>query len=93
MVDKSKVSKIKLNPIGHFLIGNVRVLSDSEKEELLRKYGIEQEKLPKIMKSDPVVIALGAKENDVLEFQRDDYGIKYTYYRIVIGEKYELPNE
>lgn len=93
MGDKENLSKLKINPIGHFLIGNARVLNEKEKEEVLKRLNTEPEKLPKILKTDPVVLALGAKEGDVLEFQRDDYGIKYNYYRIVIGERYELPNE
>ncbi|MCS7122736.1 MAG: DNA-directed RNA polymerase subunit H [Candidatus Micrarchaeota archaeon] len=93
MKDNKTVSKLKINPIGHFLIGGARVLDEREKEELLKRLNTDLDKLPKILKTDPVVLALGAKEGDVLEFQREDYGIKYTYYRVVIGERYELPNE
>lgn len=87
------IPKLKVDPIGHFLIPTARKLEEKEKTTLLEKLGKSDNELPKILKSDPVAIALGAKEGDVIEFKRDDFGIRYKYYRIVIGERYELPNE
>lgn len=86
-------SKMKINPIGHFLVPNARKLNEQEKEELLTKLGKNINALPKIYETDPVVISLEAKKDDIIEFERNDFGIKYKYYRVVIDEKYELPNE
>ncbi len=85
--------KLRVDPIGHFLIPTARKLDEKEKKELLDKLGKSENELPKILKSDPVVLALGAKEGEIIEFKRNDFGIRYKYYRVVIGERYELPNE
>lgn len=86
-------TKLKVNPIGHFLVPKARKLSEEEKIELLNKLNISLDGLPKIYETDPVALALEAKKDDIIEFERDDSGIKYVYYRVVIGERYELPNE
>jgi len=73
----------------HELTPPARILSEKEKAEFLKKYGItEPEKqLPKIRESDPLVKALGAKVGDIIEFKRKDnyLGIEYSYWRIVVG--------
>ncbi len=74
----------KVNPLEYFLTPPVRVLSEEEKREILEKYEISEEHLPKIKLSDPVVKALKAKPGDVLEFMRDDFTGKYPYYRVVV---------
>ncbi len=71
----------------YFLNYKTRVLSDEEKEELFIKYKIKNpsHQMPLIPKNDPLVLALEAKPGDVIAIERDDYGIKYTYYRYVKG--------
>ncbi len=60
-------------------------MDDSEVENLLNKYKITRRELPKIRADDPAVIALGAKEGQVLEIIRKSKvaGESY-YYRLVI---------
>ncbi len=74
----------KVNPLEYFLTPPVRVLSEEEKREILEKFSISEEQLPKIKLSDPVVKALKAKPGDVLEFMREDFTGKYPYYRVVV---------
>jgi len=78
MLDKEAIKK-------YFLNNNTRILGEEERAELFVKYGIKQpeKEMPLIDVKDPLAQALGAKEGDVIAFERDDYGIKYTYYRYV----------
>ncbi len=67
----------------HKLVPKHRILSENEKEELLKKYNVSLDKLPKILITDPVVKALNAKIGDVIEIERDFEGFKSIYYRVV----------
>jgi len=72
------ISKNELVP-KHF------VLSEKEKEELLKKYGITLKELPRILSSDPMVKKLGAKPGDVIKIERKSPTAgKTIYYRVVI---------
>jgi len=62
----------------------MEVLKEEEKEELLKKFRIGENLLPKINSDDPAVSALGAKEGDVLRIKRKDETGEYDYYRIVV---------
>lgn len=68
----------------HFLNPKARVLKRDEKEKILKKYNISEDKLPKIFASDPLAKSLKAKIGDIIEFERDDGTGKYLFYRIVI---------
>ncbi|MEM5830241.1 MAG: DNA-directed RNA polymerase subunit RpoH/Rpb5 C-terminal domain-containing protein [Candidatus Aenigmatarchaeota archaeon] len=82
---EQKVKKdIKDIIFNHFLSPKYSILSEEEKEELLKKYGAKLHQLPKILVTDPVVKALGAKVGDVIKIERDILGIKSIYYRVVV---------
>lgn len=68
----------------HFLVPKHRILSQKEKEELLKKYGVKESQLPKILASDPMVKAIGAKPGDIIEIERNLFGKKSIYYRLVV---------
>jgi len=71
--------------LGHDLVPEHTILSDREKEELLNKYNIKPEQLPKIMDTDPVILSIGAKPGQVIKIIRNSQTAKYaTAYRIVI---------
>lgn len=73
--------------IKHDLVPEHRVLSKEEADILLEKLSIKPTQLPKILISDPVVLLLDAKINDIIEITRDSYiGGKSIYFRLVIGE-------
>jgi DNA-directed RNA polymerase subunit H len=72
---------MEINVLKHKLVPKHRILS--EKEELLKKYNVSLDKLPKILITDPVVKALNAKIGDVIEIERDFEGFKSIYYRVV----------
>lgn len=75
----------EINILKHKLIPKHIILKDEEKKELLEKLKILPQQLPKILKNDPVVKALGAKEGDVIRIIRNSptAGVA-IYYRFVI---------
>ena len=60
---KSKVSE-------HILVPTHTVISDKDKEALLKKYNIDLKDLPKILIKDPVIDDLKAKVGDVIKIER-----------------------
>ncbi|MBU5682500.1 MAG: DNA-directed RNA polymerase subunit H [Candidatus Aenigmatarchaeota archaeon] len=70
--------------LNHFLSPKYSILSENEKEELLRKYNVKLSQLPKIFVDDPVVKTLGAKVGDIIKIERNILGIRSIYYRVVV---------
>ncbi|OYT42154.1 MAG: DNA-directed RNA polymerase subunit H [Candidatus Aenigmarchaeota archaeon ex4484_224] len=67
------------------LVPKHRVLSEKEKEELLKKYRVTLKQLPRILSSDPMVKLLNAKIGDIIEIERKSpLGGKVKYYRVVV---------
>jgi DNA-directed RNA polymerase subunit H (RpoH/RPB5) len=69
----------------HKLVPKHILLSEEEKEELLKKYGITLRELPRILSSDPMAKALNAKVGDVIKIIRESptAGVS-EYYRVVV---------
>jgi DNA-directed RNA polymerase subunit H len=68
----------------HFLVPKHEIVSPQEKEELIKKYGVDEEKLPGISRDDPAVQEIGAKKGDLIKIYRDSLTAgKSIYYRIV----------
>ena len=62
------------------------IMKKEEVEELLKKYDITKDKLPKILISDPMVKLLNAKVGDVIKIERNSPTAgKYYYYRVVVS--------
>lgn len=75
----------KRSIMDHVLVPECRVLGEEEVEDLLKKYGVSKDALPKILADDPVVKELGAKKGDVIEFVRNSpISGKALYYRVVV---------
>ncbi|MCD6367859.1 MAG: DNA-directed RNA polymerase subunit H [Candidatus Aenigmarchaeota archaeon] len=69
----------------HVLVPQHEILSEDEKQKLLKTLNISEKQLPKILESDPVVKEIGAKVGDVIKITRDSpVAGKSIYYRIVI---------
>jgi DNA-directed RNA polymerase subunit H len=61
------------------------ILSKEEEKEILDKFRIRPENLPKILINDPVVKAIGAKEGDILKIIRKSKTAGTSlYYRVVV---------
>ncbi|MCI0504307.1 DNA-directed RNA polymerase subunit H [Candidatus Micrarchaeota archaeon] len=70
--------------LSHFLVPEMKVLSDSEKAKLFAKFGIDEHKLPRMPSKDPGAMALKAAPGNVIRIERDDGTGKYTTYRVVV---------
>ena len=62
---------------------DMKVLEESEKKRVLKKYSINENQFPRILSSDPAVTALKAKAGDLIKVVREDVTGKHTEYRIV----------
>ncbi|MEM4318677.1 MAG: DNA-directed RNA polymerase subunit H [Candidatus Pacearchaeota archaeon] len=70
----------------HVLQPKHSILSKKEGEELLEKYNISKEQLPKIKVSDPA-LPKEAKVGDIIKIERkseEGEGKKVVYYRVVV---------
>lgn len=69
----------------HEMVPKHEILSKKESEELLKKYGIAQEQLPKISEDDPVVQIVKAKRGNILKItRRSPTAGEAIYFRLVV---------
>jgi DNA-directed RNA polymerase subunit H (RpoH/RPB5) len=69
----------------HELVPKHEILSEKEKEELLKKYGITLKHLPRILETDPVIRVLNGKPGDVVRITRKSPTAGETeYFRVVV---------
>lgn len=83
MVKKKKINE-SIDVLAHTLVPDVKVLAEGEKTKILKKFGVDETQLPKILESDPISQSLKAEVGNLLRIQRDDGTGKYYAYRIVI---------
>ncbi|MBW2989919.1 DNA-directed RNA polymerase subunit H [Candidatus Woesearchaeota archaeon] len=62
--------KESIDPTTHILVPEHSKLNEKEKGALLKKYSITLKELPRIMKNDPAIATLGAKEGDIIKITR-----------------------
>ncbi len=55
----------------HILVPKHSKLSETEKKEVLARYSISVNDLPKILTKDPAIAHLGIKEGDVIKIERN----------------------
>lgn len=81
--------KRKIDVLLHKLVPKHTLLTKEETQQLLKKYQIDVIDLPQIFEKDPVAIAIGAKEGDVIKIIRDSKTTitSINYYRYVKKEK------
>jgi len=65
------------------------LLTKEESQNLLQKYQIDVNDLPQMFEKDPVAIAIGAKEGDIVKIIRNSNTTvkSVNYYRYVKKEK------
>ena len=61
----------------------MKVLSEAEKNKVMKKFGIDEGQLPRMPSSDPAVVALKAVSGDVIRIDRDEPTGKSPCYKIV----------
>lgn len=81
--------KKKIDVLLHKFVPQHLLLTKEESQELLEKYHIELTDLPQIFEKDPVAIAIGAKEGDIIRIVRDSHTTvrSIDYFRYVKKEK------
>ena len=69
----------------HKMVPKHTILGDAEKQELLKKYNITLNHLPRILLTDPMAKVLEAKAGDVVKIVRESQTAgKAVYYRVVV---------
>jgi DNA-directed RNA polymerase subunit H len=78
--------KPKIDVLEHELVPKHIILSEEEKQKVVEKYKItKMNQFPSILKSDPVIEAIGAKPNDLIKITRKSSTADETvYYRLVV---------
>ncbi len=81
--------KKQIDVLLHKFVPKHVLLTKTETKNLLDKYKIEVNDLPQMFEKDPVAIAIGAKEGDVVKIVRDSQTTvkSVDYYRYVKKEK------
>ncbi|MFX1328052.1 MAG: DNA-directed RNA polymerase subunit H [Promethearchaeota archaeon] len=81
--------KKRIDVLFHKFVPKHVLLTKEESQDLLSKYKIDINDLPQMFDKDPVAIAIGAKEGDIIKIIRDSNTTVKTieYYRYVKKEK------
>lgn len=85
MVKSKKTNNVEKS-IGHQLVPEHILLNEEQAKELLEKYNITKDNLPKIKKKDPAltIFNIKAEEGDVILIKRKEETGAYDYYRVVV---------
>lgn len=71
----------------HDLVPIHVILSEKEKKQILTRYNIEPNKLPKILTTDPVALVIGAKSGEIVKIIRESDTAKESIaYRLVVAD-------
>jgi len=74
-----------VNILEHDMVPKHEVLSAQEQKEVLARYTVTKDKLPKIFSSDPIAKAIKAKSGDIIKITRKSPTAGETvYFRAVI---------
>ncbi len=81
--------KRKIDVLLHELVPKHYLLTKEESQNLLEKYHINMSDLPQMFDKDPVSVAIGAKEGDIIKIDRDSHTTVKNIddYRYVKKEK------
>ena len=70
--------------LAHELVPRHDILSAKERKEVLEKFGVAKEQLPKILATDPVIEEIQAKPGDIIKITRKSPTAgEAVYYRVV----------
>ena len=74
-----------LDILRHKLVPFHVIISEKEKNDLLEKYKIQSDQLPKILNTDPVAVSIGAKPGQIVKIIRKSHTAKDAVaYRLVV---------
>lgn len=78
---KRNVSEEK---ISHFLVPRHELVKEEDEKEILDKFGVTKDQLPRINEYDPALRGLGVKRGDLIKIFREEETGKNAYYRVVV---------
>lgn len=75
----------RFNVLEHVMVPDHQIMSDEEIRELLSRYQITLDQLPRIYSDDPAVKTIGGKVGDVIRITRNSQtaGIAESYRHVV----------
>jgi DNA-directed RNA polymerase subunit H len=79
--------KSSFNVLEHVLVPKHELLSEEEKQEVLKRLGLKPEELPLLLATDPAARAIGAKPGDIVRVTRESPTAgRAIVYRLVVEE-------
>jgi len=78
------MAKKEINIFENYLVPKHEIMTEEEKQQLLKKFNISLKQLPRIKERDPAVKAIGAKKGDIIKIERKEGDKVIVYYRVVI---------
>ena len=82
---EKSIRKNEFDLTEHELVPKHTIISEKEEKEILEKYDIKPDQLPKILNADPVVVSIGAKPGQIIKVERESQTArKAVAYRIVV---------
>lgn len=85
---KKKSPKIEkttvLDVLAHSLVPEMAILSEAEKNKVLKKYSITEKQLPIMLHTDAAIKALNASAGDVIKIKRDGETGPHLMYKLVV---------
>jgi len=87
MTKKKTNEEQRFDIMSHELVPQHTIISEEEKKELFEKYEITPDQLPKILDTDPVSVAIGAKPGQFVKVIRKSRTAKEAVaYRFVVED-------
>ncbi len=70
----------------HLFVPKHQKLTEKEAEEILERYNLSRNQLPKILKKDPAIASLDPKKGEIIKIMRTSPTAgKVIFYRVVVG--------
>ena len=75
----------KFSLLDHNLVPHHQLLSENEASQVLKKYNINKEQLPKIKVKEPVILEIGGQVGDIIKVIRTSQTAgEAEFYRLII---------
>ena len=81
---KTTVKTSVLDVLAHSLVPEMVILSEAEKNKILKKYSITENQLPIMLHTDAAMKALNASAGDVIKIKRDGETGPHLMYKLVV---------